>query len=141
MLVDAEVNVAWWRLRTSNPSKGGNVLGEFDSHTPPPSFYPEPCMESAGEVIICFESVSGAIMAEEALVKQAINVRVMPVPSGIRGGCGFCLRFSPEDAGMAAAFLAGSGFDVGGAWERSGPAGAYRKFTMDMTDGGTDGER
>ena len=34
-----EVNVVWWRLRTSNPSKGGNVLGEFDSHTPPPFFY------------------------------------------------------------------------------------------------------
>ena len=103
--------------------------------------YPEPCMESVNEVIICFENVSGAIMAEEALVKQAFNVRVMPVPSAIKGDCGFCLRFLPEDIVRAAAFLAGRGFDVGEAWERSGAAGTYRKFSIDMAGGGTDGKK
>jgi hypothetical protein len=96
-------------------------------------------MENTNEVIICFESVSGAIMAEEALVKQAFNVRVMPVPSGIKSGCGFCLRFSREEIGRAAAFLSEHGFDYGEAWEKSGAR--YRKFTIDKTDGGTDGEK
>jgi fructose-specific phosphotransferase system component IIB len=98
-------------------------------------------MESVNEVIICFESVSRAIMAEEALTKQAFNVRVMPVPSGIRGGCGFCLRFSPEDIDRASAFLSECGFDISEAWEKSGTTGTYRKFTIDRTAGGTDGEK
>jgi hypothetical protein len=94
-------------------------------------------MENTIEVIICFESVSAAIMAEQALKEQAFSVRIMPVPSGIRGGCGFCLRFSPEDIESAAAFLSGRGFDIKEAWERRGHtekstegAGSYRKISV-----------
>jgi hypothetical protein len=93
-------------------------------------------MENIDEIIICFESVSGAIMAEQALREQDFKVRVMPVPSGIRGGCGFCLRFSPEDAGKAAAFLAKSGFDVSEAWERPEGGGVYRKIALNKEGGG-----
>jgi N6-adenosine-specific RNA methylase IME4 len=90
-------------------------------------------MENTDEVIICFESVSMAIMAEDALKKQAFNVRVMPVPSGIRGGCGFCLRFSPEAIESAAAFLSGRGFDVKEAWEKQGGAGTYKKISVNLS--------
>jgi hypothetical protein len=48
------------------------------------------------EIIICFEGTSEAIMAEQALLERALEVRVMPKPSDIKAGCGFCLRFSPE---------------------------------------------
>jgi hypothetical protein len=92
------------------------------------------------EVIICFENVSRAIMAEQALVKQAFNVRLMPVPSGIRAGCGFCLRFSPEDIGRAAAFLSECGFDAKEAWEKPGTAGPYRRIALDGANGGSDGK-
>jgi hypothetical protein len=97
-------------------------------------------MERISEVIICFESVSRAIMAEQALAGQAFSVRVMPVPAGIRAGCGFCLRFSPEDFGRAAAFLGERGFAVTEAWEKAENAGAYRKIALNGGDGGTDGK-
>ena len=63
------------------------------------------------EAIICFESVSKAIMAEQALVEKKFSVRVMPTPSAIKGGCGFCLRFLYEDFSLAAAFLLEQGFN------------------------------
>jgi hypothetical protein len=90
-------------------------------------------VENTLEVIICFESVSSAIMAEQALRGGAFDVRVMPVPSSIRGGCGFCLRFSPKDIERAAAFLSGRGFDVTDVWEKAGEgAAAYRKININM---------
>jgi len=64
------------------------------------------------EIIVRFERVTEAIMAEEALAEAGFAVRVMPTPSGIRKGCGFCLRFAPEDAARAAAFLAERGIAV-----------------------------
>ena len=57
------------------------------------------------EVIICFQSVAQAILAEQSLSEGGFSVRVMPVPSGIREGCGFCLRLLPEELEQAAAFL------------------------------------
>jgi hypothetical protein len=36
-------------------------------------------------------------MAEQTLLEKAFYVRVMPKPSAIEAGCGFCLRFLPED--------------------------------------------
>lgn len=138
-----EVNVVWWRLRTSNPSKGGNVLGEFDSHTPPPFPNPpfaytsrtKPAMENIKavnneEIIVGFESVAAAIMAEQALTEHAFYVRVMPMPSGIRAGCGFCLRFLPEDIDKAAAFLSERGFNIKEAWEKSIGSESYKKVAL-----------
>jgi hypothetical protein len=93
-------------------------------------------MENVDEVIICFDSVSRAIMAEQALAEQAFNVRVMPVPSGIRAGCGFCLRFLPEDIGRAAALLSERGFDVGDAWVKTGTGGTYKKINVNRANGG-----
>jgi hypothetical protein len=87
------------------------------------------------EVIVGFEGVSQAIMAEQALTERGFYVRVMPMPSGIRTGCGFCLRFLPEDLARAAAFLAEKGLAVQEAWVKS-PGGepgfpeSYRKVAI-----------
>ena len=56
----------------------------------------------SAEAIICFENVSRAIMAEQALAEKTFSVKVMPMPASIRSGCGFCLRFLPEDIQEAA---------------------------------------
>jgi hypothetical protein len=75
------------------------------------------------EVIVCFEGASTAIMAEQALVDAGITVRVMPAPARIQTGCGFCLRFAPEDAHSAAVFLTRRGFT------------GMTAYTRDETDG------
>ncbi|MCL2006798.1 MAG: DUF3343 domain-containing protein [Treponema sp.] len=55
-------------------------------------------------------------MAEQALLEGGFSVRVMPVPSSIKEGCGFCLRFLPEDLERAAVFLSERGLTVGEAY-------------------------
>jgi len=84
------------------------------------------------ETIICFESVSMAIMAEQALVENQFSVRVMPTPSSIRGGCGFCLRFLSEDLERAAAFLLERSYAVTEAYlrEETGDNISYKKIPL-----------
>lgn len=90
-------------------------------------------MESsnAEEVIVGFEGVSQAIMAEQALLEQGFYVRVMPMPAGIRAGCGFCLRFLPADLTKATAFLAERGLAIKEAWVKSPDGKSYRKAGID----------
>ncbi|AEF83993.1 conserved hypothetical protein [Treponema primitia ZAS-2] len=96
-------------------------------------------MESSSkELIVGFEGVAQAIMAEQALLEQGFYVRVMPMPAGIRAGCGFCLRFVPEDLERAAVFLSERGLAIREAWEKSG--NEYKKIMINSTDGGTDGQ-
>jgi hypothetical protein len=96
-------------------------------------------MESSSkELIVGFEGVAQAIMAEQALLEQGFYVRVMPMPAGIRAGCGFCLRFVPEDLDRAAAFLSERGLAIKEAWEKSG--NEYKKLIINRADGGTDGK-
>jgi rhodanese-related sulfurtransferase len=86
------------------------------------------------EIIVPFNGAAEAVMAEEALTRQGFAVRVMPTPSGIRAGCGFCLRFPAETIQEAAAFLAEQGIAVAEAYtqEESGGAGAYRKAALPL---------
>ncbi|MDR3325159.1 MAG: DUF3343 domain-containing protein, partial [Spirochaetaceae bacterium] len=60
-------------------------------------------MVKNSEAIVCFESASAAIMAEQALLGQSFDVRVMPKPALIQAGCGFCLRILPQDMEKVAA--------------------------------------
>jgi hypothetical protein len=85
------------------------------------------------EVIICFESVSMAIMAEQALVESNFSVRVMPTPSVIRGGCGFCLRLQPKELKRTAAFLLERGFTVAEVYTREETDGfvSYEKISIE----------
>jgi hypothetical protein len=62
-------------------------------------------MPFSGEVLICFDNVSSAIMAEKVLAEGKFQVKVMPVPGSIRKGCGFCLRLPPEEREAAALLL------------------------------------
>jgi hypothetical protein len=84
------------------------------------------------EVIVYFESVTGAIMAEQALAGAGFSVRVMPTPSGIKAGCGFCLRFLPDDIGGAARFLSERGLAVTEAYMREESCGgsSYRRVPL-----------
>ncbi|MDR0382567.1 MAG: DUF3343 domain-containing protein [Spirochaetaceae bacterium] len=68
---------------------------------------------SKAESLLCFESASQAVMAEQALLENAFDVRIMPKPSAIGAGCGFCLRFSPDDLEKAVAFLSERGIIAG----------------------------
>jgi hypothetical protein len=94
------------------------------------------------ETIICFESTTAAIITERALLDGGFGVRVMPLPSGIRAGCGFCLRLPQADAGRAAAFLAERGLGASEGWRKSAD-GAYRRVALGAggaESGGRDGE-
>jgi len=87
------------------------------------------------EAIVCFESASMAIMAEQTLTEKKFSVRVMPAPSGIREGCGFCLRFPPQDIERAIAFLFEQGFTGTEAYMREETEGlvSYRKIPSTTT--------
>ena len=91
------------------------------------------------EAIICFESTTQAIMAEQALVENAFSVRVMPLPSSVRKGCGFCLRFAPEDLERAAAFLAERGFAATETYAREEMGGTASYTKISLANGGRDG--
>jgi hypothetical protein len=84
------------------------------------------------ESIICFESTAQAIMAEQALLQDAFYVRVMPKPSVIEAGCGFCLRFLPDDIDKAVSFLAKQGLNVKEIYhiEESGGTVSYTRQTV-----------
>jgi hypothetical protein len=85
---------------------------------------------SRAEVIICFESTTQAILAEQTLLEKALNVRVMPKPSAIQAGCGFCLRFLPEDIEKVVPCLADCGIVVTAIYrmEESGGKASYSVF-------------
>jgi hypothetical protein len=87
---------------------------------------------SEEEYIVCFESAAQAILAEESLVEGNFSVRVMPVPSGIRAGCGFCLRFIPEELERAVAFLSERGLVLTEAYIRDDTktSGFYKKISL-----------
>ena len=56
--------------------------------------------------VIVFNSTNVAIKAEQCLLKQKLQVGVMPLPSQISAGCGICLRVSPDDISAALKALA-----------------------------------
>lgn len=51
--------------------------------------------------ILTFDNTHAAIFAEKALLQAGYPVGVMPVPSGIRAGCGIALRVDDYIASSA----------------------------------------
>ena len=49
------------------------------------------------EYVISFKTTSVAIKAEQCLLEQNLNVRVMPLPPQIRAGCGISLRIMGDE--------------------------------------------
>ena len=69
-------------------------------------------MNQDNEVIICFNKVADAIIAEQYLLEEKIYVKVMPIPPLIRNGCGFCLRFLQEEVNDAVLLLSKRGINL-----------------------------
>ena len=90
---------------------------------------------SKEEVIVCFDSAAHAIMAEQSLVEEKFSVRIMPAPSAIKMGCGFCLRFLPEEFQRAAEFMSGLGLAFNEAYQRE-KSGVYKKISITNENNG-----
>ena len=69
-------------------------------------------------------------MAEQDLIKNKFKVRVMPMPSTVKEGCGFCLRLLPEELEKAALFLNKQGLKIKEAYMKE-DSGALRKIEME----------
>ena len=70
------------------------------------------------EYIITFKNTNFAIKAEQCLLEQQLNVRVMPLPSQISAGCGICLRMEQDDIGAALRVLADRSINEVGLFSR-----------------------
>jgi selenide,water dikinase len=71
-------------------------------------------------------------MAEQLLLERKLSVRVMPVPSTIKTGCGFCIRVLPVDFEQAVACLKEGGLNDNEAYLREQETTgvpSYRKIT------------
>lgn len=47
--------------------------------------------------LISFDSTQAAILAEGLLLAKGLKVRVMPLPSYVKAGCGICLNVNQDD--------------------------------------------
>lgn len=75
------------------------------------------------EIVLTFKATNVAIKAEAVLLQNNVDVRVMPVPSSIRAGCGLCLRLSSSDEKKAHAMLAQNDVPVEGVYRKE--SGGY----------------
>ncbi|AGA70698.1 Protein of unknown function (DUF3343) [Desulfitobacterium dichloroeliminans LMG P-21439] len=57
------------------------------------------------EYVITFKSTNLAIQSERHLLGEKLHVKVMPLPSQIRAGCGIALRIPSEELGAALQIL------------------------------------
>ncbi|MEG1846901.1 MAG: DUF3343 domain-containing protein [Lachnospiraceae bacterium] len=64
------------------------------------------------ELILTFKNTNYAIQAEQTLLERGVKVKVMPLPSVIRAGCGICLRITEENGVIAQQILEEIGVSV-----------------------------
>jgi hypothetical protein len=87
------------------------------------------------EALINFEGASRAILAERILSEAGLPVKVMPTPSAVREGCGFCLRLPPERVREALDLLGGLGEPRPEIFVRKpGDGGEYVQFSESATE-------
>jgi hypothetical protein len=91
------------------------------------------------EMIISFETVSSAIAADQLLSEGGITAMIMPAPSSIQLGCGFCLRLSPKLLPVAIEKLENGGVQYSGVFSRAEEhsKSVYTPFNKDIVAGGT----
>jgi hypothetical protein len=70
-------------------------------------------------MIISFENASSAITADQLLSEARITAAVMPTPSAIQVGCGFCLRLPPELLTSAIEKIESNGVSYSGVFTRT----------------------
>lgn len=57
------------------------------------------------ELVFTFAGTSQVIWAEQVLLEAGVPVKVMPLPSLVRAGCGICLRVPVQDEKSASKLL------------------------------------
>lgn len=70
------------------------------------------------EILLTFDTTTGAIGAEKALLDANIAVKVMNIPSSIRAGCGISLRIAPQDYARSIKLLADNKLAPGSCYKR-----------------------
>ncbi|WP_088225111.1 DUF3343 domain-containing protein [Desulfosporosinus sp. FKB] len=70
--------------------------------------------------ILTFANTHAAILAEKALLQAGYSVGVMPLPSGIKAGCGIALRV--DDYIASNAFLKDNNIVVAAVYQTSANA-------------------
>ncbi|GMO24982.1 MAG: hypothetical protein Ta2B_04420 [Termitinemataceae bacterium] len=85
------------------------------------------------EIMISFENVTKAILAERELLKKGFDVRVMFMPDVIQKGCGFCLRVLPNDIEKAVCILQSFEIKIIESWIKK-IDGSYKKITIGKTN-------
>ena len=68
------------------------------------------------EAVLTFPNTHNAMSAEQALMGNAVNVRVMSRPSALGEGCGICLRVNEDEQEKARSLLAASGIGIEAAY-------------------------
>lgn len=63
------------------------------------------------ECIFAFSTTHDAMQAEQFLLDQKIEIRVMPLPQAIRSGCGIALRSEVQDQKTVEAALTDQGIE------------------------------
>ncbi len=72
------------------------------------------------DYLITFNRTSEAIQGEAILLEKGLSVKVLPLPSRIRAGCGICFRLLPEEFEEAVRLLEAAGLKHLGLYERDG---------------------
>lgn len=70
------------------------------------------------ELVLTFAKTNYSIQGEQLLLDAGIPVKVMPLPSSIKAGCGLCLRIQPERWEEVRGILEGHHVPVEGVFER-----------------------
>lgn len=67
---------------------------------------------SAG--VVLFYTTSAAIRAEKVLLKNGLEVKLIPTPRELSSDCGIALRFDWDQAETVSALLAAAGVEIAG---------------------------
>jgi len=55
--------------------------------------------------LIAFESTHAAMTTEAFFKEKAVKAKLIPLPSAVSSGCGFALKFKPEEKEQAEPFF------------------------------------
>ncbi len=80
------------------------------------------------EIVFTFATTNYSIKAERTLRKSNIPIRIMPLPSEIKAGCGLCLRVSENFVAKAKEILVGSSIKIESIYRRT-EENSKSKFT------------
>jgi hypothetical protein len=78
------------------------------------------------EKVITFDGTGAALLGEEALKAQDLEVRVMARPNALGAQCGFCLRVGAGDLRKATRILRRARLPISGVYDKiAGPDGRW----------------